>query len=175
MPPGACVSENCLDPPAGSRGSGAKKGSESGMTTTTKPMRGSAPNYDEILRVVHVVISMPGQAVLRPRGFLPGWTAGRPHRVPCRRVGSISRLWCRPARRRRKDSLTRRRGRLVRQRDPSVQLRTASPPGWLATAPDLEAQDGPRSGRDLRWPFSTAVKSRRAGFAGVPSCQAAWV
>ena len=37
-------------------------------TTTTKPMRGSAPNYDEILRVVHVVISMPGQAVLRPRG-----------------------------------------------------------------------------------------------------------
>ena len=37
-------------------------------------MRGSAPNYDEILRVVHVVISMPGQAVLRPRGFLPGWS-----------------------------------------------------------------------------------------------------
>ena len=77
MPPGACVSENCLDPPAGSRGSGAKKGSESGMTTTTKPMRGSAPNYDEILRVVHVVISRPAAGCASPSRLptrMDGWS-----------------------------------------------------------------------------------------------------
>ena len=47
------------------------------MTTTTKPMRGSAPNYDEILRVVHVVISRPAAGCASPSRLptrMDGWS-----------------------------------------------------------------------------------------------------